>query len=282
MSKDGRANKILTVPALRSGPAYRFLFETAPRILRAHRLPILSYWLTETTLEAAASKIMRIRLHYERNAWPERHNRIQALCQTSMEGIASLEGDLANVTASPFEVATIDIVIDTAVSDRIDGLLRQGLMEVRRLVSYEVQHSQSVVAEYFLRPVDERGMLRRSLRVLRTHLQTTATSISDLLSALAPWTRESISMNRNGFVERWEDRLRAGLTNEAPYWARARYGSADQTPSNYTAYVQRVNDVQVEYSSDSFCGSRTRVSRDVWPSELATRATERVARSTPK
>lgn len=218
------------MPALRSGPAYRFIFETATRILEIQQQHTLLHWLTQTTYEAAASKIMRLGLHYERNTWPQRHTRIQTLCQTSIANIGIIEGGLTNVTTiasipAPW-IPTYPAVpnyMDVQVLNHMDVLLRQGLLEIQRLTSYEVQYSQSVVAQYFLRPVDERGMLRRSLRILRDHIRTTARHISALLATLRPWMQESRVPARDGFIESWEDRVRARIASDAPFSVRAPY-----------------------------------------------------------
>lgn len=211
---------VCVVPALRSQKAYRFIFETAPAILRVHRVPILLHWLNEVTSEVAASKILRRRLHYERRIWPPRHDRIQSLCQTCIDDIGIVNGGLVNVTTIPFQTDTILDVIDTEVSNHMDRLLRQGLMELRRLVSYEVQYSQCIVAEYFIQPVDHRGVARRSIRILRTHLQTTCSMIKRLLDALEPWTVESSPPLRNGFIDQWKDRLDTKVAFEAPAESR--------------------------------------------------------------
>lgn len=208
------------VPALRSDKAYRFIFKTAPLILQVHQVPILLHWLNEVTYEVAASKILRRRLHYERRTWPPRHDRIQGLCQTCITDIGTVIGGLGNVTTIPFRPDTILQVIDTKVSNHMDRLLRQGLLELRRLVSYEVQYSQCIVAEYFIQPVHHRGVARRSIRTLRTHLRATASMIKRLLDVLDPWTVESLPPLRNGFIEQWKDRLDAKVAFEAPPEAR--------------------------------------------------------------
>lgn len=218
---------VCIVPALRSGKAYDFVFNIAPSILRVHSLPILLHWLNEVTTEVAASKTLRQRLHYERRTWPPRHDKVQGLCQTCITDIGLVDGGLVTVTTNPLQVDTILNVINTEVSDHMDRLLRQGLMELRRLVSYEVQYSQCIVAEYFIQPVQHRGIARRSLRALRTHLQATASSIKTLLDALDPWNVESSPPLRNGFVELWKDRLDTKVAYEAPPEARAEYVEAN-------------------------------------------------------
>lgn len=214
---------VCIVPALRSGEAYRFVVEIAPRILKVHGLPIVLHWLTEVTVEAAASKTLRLRLHYERRTWPPRHDKIQGLCQTCITDIGLVGDGLISVTTNPFQNDTILDIINTEVLDHMERLMRQGLMEIRRLVSYEVQYSQCVVAEYFLKPVNDRGMVRRSLRALRTHLQTTASNIKNLLAVLKTWIVESSARSRDGFIELWQDRLGTKVANEAPFWAQATY-----------------------------------------------------------
>lgn len=216
---------VCIVPALRSGKAYDFVFTIAPSILRVHSLPILLHWLNEVTAEVAASKILRQRLHYERRTWPSKHDKIQVLCQTCITDIGLVDGGLVNVTTTPFHADTNLTVINTEVVDHMDRLLLQGLMELRRLVSYEVQYSQCIVAEYFIQPVQHRGIARRSLRALRTHLQATASSIKSLLDTLHPWNVESTPPLRNGFVELWKDRLDTKVAYEAPPEARAEYVS---------------------------------------------------------
>lgn len=214
---------VYIVPALRGEKAYDFVFNTGPLILRVNRCPILLHWLNEVTAEVASTKILRERLHYERRTWPLKHDRIQGLCQTCITDIGLVDGGLVNVSRYPLQNDTMLGVINTEILDHLDRLLRRGLMEVRRLVSYEVQYSQCIVAEYFLQPVQHRGIARRSLRTLRTHLQATGSSIKNMLDTLDPWNVEFSPPMRNGFVELWKDRLDTKVAYEAPPEARTRY-----------------------------------------------------------
>lgn len=198
---------MFVVPALRSGKAYRFMFETAPIVLAVHGLKIVSHWLTETTVELAASRIMRLRLHYERRGWPTRHNKIQVLCQASITNIAQVEEGIVTLTSDTLFSEELDQRVAEELLDPVNALLRQGLVEVRRLMSFEIQYTQAIFTEYIIRPLNQRGMLRRSFRALWTHLENIVTDVSKLLAALQPWTQESTLGARDGFLEQCEDRL---------------------------------------------------------------------------
>lgn len=95
----------------------------------------------------------------------------------------------------------------------MDTLLQEGLLEIQRLAGYETQYVQSVVAEYFLKPVDKRNAIRRSLRILRGHLRATVNSLFTVLDRLAQWDPSTSAAHRDGYMEAWEDRVRATMTN---------------------------------------------------------------------
>ncbi|KAJ4404832.1 hypothetical protein N0V82_010415 [Gnomoniopsis sp. IMI 355080] len=150
---------------------------------------------------------MRLRLHYERRTWPTRHEKIQLLCQTSITNIGNVEEGIVNLSSFPHESEGLDDEVAEQLLDPTNALLREGLMEVHRLLTLEIQYPQAIIAEYLMMPVNQRGMLYRSLRALRTHIENVATEVTRLLAALAPWTREATFGERNGFIEECEDRL---------------------------------------------------------------------------
>lgn len=108
-----------TVPAIRSGPAYRFIFEDAHRLLNGFNQNTLSSWLMAVTLDAAGSKILRLRLHYERDTWPRKFGVIQNLCQKGLLDFDAVERGTSLIFASTFTASTFGNVIQNQVSNHM-------------------------------------------------------------------------------------------------------------------------------------------------------------------
>lgn len=206
MNQTSPANNVFTVPVLRSGPAYRFIMK-AHGVLTLRAPSVVADWLILTTWDAAASKVMRLRLHYERNAWPARYTAIQTLCQTSVADFDLLEAGLASFSAAPLDARTMSANIIA----HVNNLLRRDILVLQRLVGYETKYVQCVVAEYFIKPVDKRNAIRRSLRVLRDHIRTAVANLGAVMARLANWTVPTSENDRTGFVEQWEDQMRARI-----------------------------------------------------------------------
>lgn len=110
---------------------------------------------------------MRLRLHYERQTWDDKYGVIRDLSQKIILNLATASDDLeAYSSGNPSaNVRQID--------SQLDALFRQNLLEFHRLVDYEGRYGQCVAAEYFLKDLDDRWLVRRSMHILLGHLQTT-------------------------------------------------------------------------------------------------------------
>lgn len=139
---------------------YIFLFETAPDILRARQQYLLLHWLQQMTFNTTSLKIIKLRLHYERRIWPHKYSKIQELCQNITRDLEAIGDSLRRImlrnSAIDFEQLTT----------RVNNLVRQDLVEVHRLLGYEVRYSQSLATECLIRTVNNPGLLRRSINIL--------------------------------------------------------------------------------------------------------------------
>lgn len=149
--------------------------------MRAQRQYLLLHWLEETTWSTAGLKILKLRLHYERRTWDQKFGRIHDLCekitQDSEINRTILQGVLSNTSS-----ATAGIV--GRVTGRINILLRRDLVELHRLLGYEVKYSQCLASECLIRTADNPGLLRRSIGILQGHLQTTSQQAGTVVERL--------------------------------------------------------------------------------------------------
>lgn len=164
--------------------------------MRAQGQYLLLHWLEQITWGTAGLKILKLRLHYERRTWPQKFGKVHNLCQKitheSDESRSSLQGVLSNsATAVSMEQLT----------GRINNLLRQDLVELHRLLGYEVRYSQCLAAECLIRTADNPGLLRRSIGILQDHLQTTSQQADTVLSRLRNIEQDLRSDTRSRFTE---------------------------------------------------------------------------------
>lgn len=157
---------------------YVFLFETAPNILRAQRQYLLLHWLEQITFDTAGYKIIKLRLHYERRTWPEKFRKIQELCQNITGDSIAIGSSLQSVVSN---ATTANL---TQITPRMNTLLRRDLVELHRLLGYEVRYSQYLATECLIRTADNPGLLRKSIGILQEHLQTTTQRASNVLLRL--------------------------------------------------------------------------------------------------
>lgn len=157
---------------------YIFLFETAPDILRAQQQYLLLHWLQRLTFSTASLKIIKLRLHYERRTWPQKYRKVQDLCQNVTRDLGTIGNDLRSILSSTSAVNFEHL------ANRVNTLLRQDLVEVHRLLGYEVRYSQCLAAECLIRTVNNPSLLRRSIRILLECLQTTHERASLVLEGL--------------------------------------------------------------------------------------------------
>lgn len=120
------------MPALRSGPAWRFIVETATPLLQNHNQDIISHWLIQETNKAAAPKVLRLRLHYERKTWPQKSKIIRNLCQKTASDIDAVHNGLTSFMAEPLlsrdlaeilEPELVQPIVCTFLTDQTEALL---------------------------------------------------------------------------------------------------------------------------------------------------------------
>lgn len=121
---------------------------------------------------------MRLRLHYERNTWDDKYGTIRDLCQRIVLNIGTLRGDLqVYLSGGPSADSR-------QVDAQLDALFRHNLLELHRLVDYEGRYGQCVAAEYFIKDLDDRWLVRRSMHILLGHLQTTCDQLGAVMSEM--------------------------------------------------------------------------------------------------
>lgn len=115
-------------------------------------------------MDMAAGKIMRLRLHYERKTWDEKYLDIVLKCKMIQKDTQTAGENVRN------EIAGMPTGNDPHT--HLNNLIRQDIPGLHRLLDYESRYSQGIAAEYFLKDVDDRDLVRRSMHALLVHLQT--------------------------------------------------------------------------------------------------------------
>ncbi|KKY39104.1 hypothetical protein UCDDA912_g00906 [Diaporthe ampelina] len=125
---------------------------------------------------------MRLRLHYERKTWDDKYGAIRNSCQKIIQDFAAASNSLQNYLSNADDGSgVVDLY---QVMSQLHTLFRQDLLELHRLVDYESRYSQCVAAEYFLKDLDDRWLVRRSMHVLLGHLQATCGQVGGILQAM--------------------------------------------------------------------------------------------------
>lgn len=126
---------------------------------------------------------MRLRLHYERDTWDDKYGAIRDLCQRVVLDLATASGDLQVYLSG-------DPSAEEQVDAQLDDLFRNTLLELHRLVDYEGRYGQCLAAEYFLKDLDDRWLVRRSMHILLGHLQTTCDQVGAVMTGMLEiWQR---------------------------------------------------------------------------------------------
>lgn len=172
------------MPLIGNKAVVTFLFVTAPSILQAQNQRLILCWLSKVSLDIAGSKIMRLRLHYERKTWDDKYGEIRNLCQNIIQNFTTASSDLQKYLSDTPEDDDGDVVDLYYIRSQLDVLLRQDLLELHRLIDYEGRYSQCVAAEYFLKDLDDRRLVRRSMHILLGHLQTTCDQVAAILQCM--------------------------------------------------------------------------------------------------
>ncbi|KAL2276047.1 hypothetical protein FJTKL_01438 [Diaporthe vaccinii] len=182
--------KSLLAPLVGNRQVIRFLFVTAPGILLNQGQNLILAWLSKVSFDIAGAKILRLRLHYERNTWDDKYGAIRDLCQRLVLNLTTASGDLQ------VHLDSGDPQADwRQVDAQLDALLRHTLLELHRLVDYEGRYGQCVAAEYFLKDLDDRWLVRRSMHVLLGHLQS---------------SHDQVGAVTTGMIELWQRMAAAG------------------------------------------------------------------------
>lgn len=147
-------------------------------------------WLSKTSLDIAGSKIMRLRLHYERRTWDDKYGRIHTLCDKVVRDASEVANNLV-IYLSDLPLDDEGQIIDRdEVTRLLDDLHRQDALELNRLLDYESRYAQCLAAEYFLKDVEDRSLVRRSMHILLRHLQETCDwAGAALASLLDVWSK---------------------------------------------------------------------------------------------
>lgn len=163
----------------------RFCSSTAPAILRAQKQNIILSWLSKLSLEIAGAKIMRLRLYYERKTWDDKYSKILNLCWKISQLIAVSRSGLQTLgSGSTTGIQAFGAQDVGRVTSLLNTLFRQDLPELHTLVDYESRYAQNIAAEYFLKDLDNRRLVRRSMHILLGHLQTLLDRIGGILQAM--------------------------------------------------------------------------------------------------
>lgn len=125
---------------------------------------------------------MRLRLHYERKSWDDKYGVLRELSHKLEEDLTIADRSLERYLADGNEGSDFVDLFD--IKQKLDNLLRKDLLEFYRLVDYEGRYSQSVAAEYFLKDLDDRALVRRSMHILLGHLQTTCGQVDTVMKAM--------------------------------------------------------------------------------------------------
>lgn len=157
---------------------YIFLFETAPDILQAQQQYLILHWLRRITFDTASLKMIKLRLHYERNTWSQKYGKIQDLCQNITEGFKTVGNGLQAILSRTYAVNF------QRIRNRMSTLLQQNLVELHRLLGYEVRYSQCLAAECLIKTVNNPSLLRNSIGILQGYLQNTHQHASVVLDIL--------------------------------------------------------------------------------------------------
>lgn len=120
---------------------------------------------------------MKLRLHYERRTWPEKFDKIQQFCHNITRESVAIGNSLQSVLSAA--AANLE-----QITLRVNTLLRQDLVELHRLLGYEVRYSQCLAAECLISTADNPGLLRKSIGILQEHLQTATQQASNVLLRL--------------------------------------------------------------------------------------------------
>lgn len=139
-------------------------FATASSILVKQKQTLIEAWLYRTSLEMIGGKMMRLRLHYERKTWDEKYSGILRLCRAIQDDIQTARENVQNQLSG--RPTTND------PGTHLNNLIRQDIPQLHRLMDHESRYSQIIAAEYFLKDLDDRNLVRRSMHALLVHLQT--------------------------------------------------------------------------------------------------------------
>ncbi|KAG8170176.1 hypothetical protein KVR01_000921 [Diaporthe batatas] len=121
---------------------------------------------------------MKLRLHYERRTWPGNFKRIQDLCQNIARDSGRINTNLQTVISNASAVGV------EGIFQRMNHLLRQDLVELHRLLGYQVRYSQYLAAEALIGTADRPGKLGKSIGILREHLEATSQGTGTVLLRL--------------------------------------------------------------------------------------------------
>lgn len=166
------------VPLVGNEVVFTFLAQTAPLILERHKQMLILTWLQKLTMDKAGGKIMRLRLHHERQTWDRKYTSIRSLCQNSVQAFGIVGNSLRSVLSDNNPAS------GPGVTAQIQALLRGDLLELYRRLDYEARYTQSIVAEYFLKNSDDPMLNRRSLDMLLGMLRTACDEVRVVLERL--------------------------------------------------------------------------------------------------
>lgn len=176
------------VPLVGTKSVVQFLMVTAPNILQRQNQQLISAWLSRVSMEVARARLMRLRLHYERKTWGDKYRAIRDLCRKTVEDLKAARTSLQNYNSNTDDGS--GVVDFYHIASQLDTLFRQDLQEIHRLVDYESRYSQCVAAEYFLKDLDDRRLVRRSMHALLGHLRDMGIEVHGVLHAMADVWRE--------------------------------------------------------------------------------------------
>ncbi|KAG8170027.1 hypothetical protein KVR01_000772 [Diaporthe batatas] len=170
-------------------------FATAGKILMNQNQHLIQSWLHRTCFDMVGAKVMRLRLHYERKTWEDKYDGIMTKCIQVRNESYSARRNIAN------EVAGLPTGNDPHT--HLNNLIRQEIPELHRLMDHESRYCQAIAAEYFLKDLDGRNLVRRSMHALLRHLQTILSHFDDALQEI--FLLQSDMGDRPGFTERADE-----------------------------------------------------------------------------
>lgn len=142
-------------------------------------------WLSKISVEIAGAKVMRLRLYYERRTWDDKYSKILNLCEKISQEITVSRSQLQSLASgNPTGSQAFGVPDIGRVTSLLNTLFRQDLPELNTLLDYESRYAQNIAAEYFLKDLDNRWLVRRSMHILLGHLQATLNRIGGILQAM--------------------------------------------------------------------------------------------------